>query len=270
MPERYGNGSSEKSIARFGNQIVSININLSGKTALITGATRGIGRAIADEFIEAGANVILTGTNQSEIDQLNSENENKAIKWLMADFSATKSIEYFLHELNNIDFIDICVNNAGINIIKPLNEVSHKEFEQLMSVNLSAPYRIVQCLIPNMKKQNYGRIVNIASIWSQISKSGRSLYITSKTGLVGFTRSIAAENSGDNILVNAVSPGFTLTELTKQSLTKNEMKELSRQIPMGRFAEPNEIAKTVLFLCSDLNTYITGQNITVDGGFTIV
>ena len=249
---------------------MSIPIDLSGKTALITGATRGIGRAIADVFNEAGANVLLTGTKQSEIDQLNSENEDQAIKWIMADFSTLDRINLFTNGLKNMKPIDICVNNAGINIIKPFDEVSHKEYEQLMSVNLSAPFSIVQSIIPNMKKQNYGRIVNIASIWSQISKSGRSLYTTSKTGLVGFTKAIAVEYAQSNILVNAVSPGFTLTELTKQSLTKNEMKELSGQIPMERFAEPNEIAKTVLFLCSDLNTYITGQNITADGGFTLV
>ena len=249
---------------------MSIPIDLSGKTALITGATRGIGRAIADVFNEAGANVLLTGTKQSEIDQLNSENEDQAIKWIMADFSTLDRINLFTNGLKYMNPIDICVNNAGINIIKPFDEVSHKEYEQLMSVNLSAPFSIVQSIIPNMKKQNYGRIVNIASIWSQISKSGRSLYTTSKTGLVGFTKAIAVEYAQSNILVNAVSPGFTLTELTKQSLTKNEMKELSGQIPMERFAEPNEIAKTVLFLCSDLNTYITGQNITADGGFTLV
>ena len=249
---------------------MSININLSEKTALITGATRGIGRAIADEFIEAGAKVILTGTSQSEIDQLNSENENKAIKWLMADFSTSDKIGFFIKKLENINSVDICVNNAGINIIKPFNEVSNEEYERLMSVNLSAPFSIVQCLISNMEKQNYGRIVNIASIWSEISKSGRSLYTSSKSGLVGFTRSLAVEYAAANILVNAVSPGFTRTELTKQSLSVDEMKSLSNEIPMGRFAEPNEIAKIVLFLCSDLNTYITGQNIVIDGGFTIV
>ena len=249
---------------------MSISIDLTGKIALITGATRGIGRAIADVFIEAGANIILTGTDQSEIDQLNTENEKKAIKWLMADFSTPDSIVSFINELKKMDSIDICVNSAGINIIKPFYEISNEEYQRLMSINLSAPFSIVQNLIPNMKKQNYGRIVNIASIWSQISKSGRTLYTTSKTGLVGFTRSMAVEHASSNILVNAVSPGFTLTELTKQSLSKDEMKELSRQIPMVRFAEPNEIAKTVLFLCSDLNTYITGQNITIDGGFTLV
>jgi 3-oxoacyl-[acyl-carrier protein] reductase len=249
---------------------VGISIDLSGKKALITGATRGIGKSIADEFIEAGAKVILTGTKQSEIDFLNSENENEDIKWIMADFSTSDKIGSFIKDLENIDTLDICVNNAGINIIKSLNEISHKQYEQLISVNLSAPFSIVQCLIPNMKKQNYGRIVNIASIWSQITKSGRSLYTTSKTGLVGFTRSMAVEYAADNILVNAVSPGFTLTELTKNSLSDHDIKSLSSQVPMGRFAEPHEIAKMVIFLCSDLNTYITGQNITIDGGFTIV
>ena len=249
---------------------MSINIDLSEKTALITGATRGIGKAIAVVFIEAGAKVILTGTKQSEIDQLNSENENYTVKWLMADFSTPDSIESFIDKLKKMDSVDICVNNVGINIIKSFDKVSKDEYERLMSVNLTAPFSIVQSLIPNMKKQCFGRIVNIASIWSQISKPGRLLYTTSKTGLVGFTRALAVEYAAANILVNTVSPGFTQTELTERSLSPGEMKELSGQIPIQRFAEPNEIAQTVLFLCSDLNTYITGQNIVVDGGFTIV
>jgi len=249
---------------------VSIRIDLSGKTALITGATRGIGRAISNKFIEAGANVILTGTSQIEIDQLSSENINKAIKWIMADFSTPNDILLFLDELSKMGIIDICINNAGVNIIKPLNEVKNEEYNRLMSINLSAPFSFVQNLIPNMLKQNFGRIVNIASIWSELSKSGRSLYTTSKTGLVGFTRSLSIEYGKNNILANSVSPGFTLTELTKQSLSDDQMALLSKEIPIGRFAEPSEIAKVVLFLCSDLNTYITGQNIIIDGGFTRV
>jgi 3-oxoacyl-[acyl-carrier protein] reductase len=249
---------------------MSLSIDLSTKTALITGATRGIGKAIADEFVKSGAKVLLTGTQKIEIDQLNSENDNQAVKWLLADFSTPDNIDSFIQELINIDSIDICVNNAGINIIKPFDKVSKDEYERLMSVNLTAPVRIVQSLIPKMKKQNFGKIVNIASIWSIISKTSRSLYTTSKTSLVGFTKAIAVEYASSNILINAVSPGFTLTELTKQSLSLDEITQLSEQIPIQRFAEPNEIAKTVLFLCSDLNTYITGQNITVDGGFTIV
>jgi len=249
---------------------MSIHIDLSGKTALITGATRGIGKAIADDFIKAGAKVILTGTKNSEIDLLNSENENEAIMWVKADFSSQYGIATFIDNLKSLGSIDICVNNAGINIIKPYTEYSSDEYQRLLCINLTAPFSIVQQLIPNMKKRGFGRIVNIASIWSQISKPGRSLYTTSKTGLIGLTRSMAVEFASANILVNAISPGFTKTELTEQSLSKNEMKQLSDQIPIRRFAEPHEIANTALFLCSDLNSYITGQNIAMDGGFTIV
>jgi len=247
-----------------------MNINLNGKTALITGATRGIGKAIADEFLRGGAQVVLTGTKPADIEQLVAANENPHIKWHVADFSTQEGIDLFINELKNINPIDICINNAGINIIKSFGEYSVAEYQRLLSINLKAPFMIVQHVIPGMKKRGYGRIVNIASIWSQITKPGRSLYTISKTGLVGFTRSMAIEYASSNILVNAVSPGFTMTELTEQSLSADEINDLSEQIPLGRFANPAEIAKTVLFLASKLNTYITGQNIIIDGGFTLV
>jgi len=249
---------------------MSVSIDLSGKTALITGATRGIGKAIADAFIDSDANLILTGTKPEEIEQLSAEEKNTKVQWLKADFSSPDEITSFIEQLKSTDAIDICVNNAGINIIKPYEEYSADEYQRLMSINLTAPFSLTQQLIPGMKKRGFGRIVNIASIWSEISKPGRSLYTTSKTGLVGLTRSLAVEHASSNILVNAVSPGFTRTELTEESLSTDEIKTLSEQIPVGRFAEPNEIAQTVLFLCSEMNTYITGQNIVVDGGFTIV
>lgn len=249
---------------------MSICIDLSNKIALITGATRGIGKSIADSFIEAGAKVFLTGTKRSEIDKLNSENENNELQWIEADFSSQHGIATFIENLKSIEPIDICVNNAGINIIKPYTEYSSDEYQRLLSINLTAPFSIVQDLIPNMKEKRFGRIINIASIWGQISKAKRSLYATSKTGLIGFTRGMAVEYASLNILVNSVSPGFTRTELTEQSLSSDEITQLSKQLPAERFAEPHEIAKVVLFLCSDLNTYITGQNIVVDGGFTIV
>lgn len=249
---------------------MSVSIDLSNKTVLITGATRGIGKAIAEAFLGAGAKVFLTGTKQYEIDQLNAKNKNSAIKWLAADFSKPEGIESFTEVLKKLDIIDICINNAGINIIKPFEDYSQEEYKRLLSINLTAPFMLVQQLVPGMKKQGFGRIVNIASIWSQIAKPGRSLYTISKTGLAGFTISMAVEYGSSNILVNTVSPGFTRTELTAQSLSADETKALSEQIPVQRFAVPHEIANTVLFLCSDLNTYITGQNIVVDGGFTLV
>ena len=249
---------------------MGVSIDLSGRKALITGATRGIGKAIAEDFLKAGAKVLLTGTSRTKIDDLAKNNANPMVKWLHADFDTRNGIDAFLDELNEVGVIDICVNNAGINIIKPFEDYSIAEYERLLSVNVTAPFLIVKFIISGMKDNSYGRIVNIASIWSEISKPGRSLYSTSKTGLVGFTRTISVEYAANNILVNAVSPGFTRTELTEKSLTGDEIEELSARIPMQRIAEPSEIAKTVLFLCSDLNTYITGQNIVIDGGFTIV
>ena len=250
--------------------VEQINISLAGRTAVITGATRGIGKSISEIFLIAGANLILTGTNQEEIDELNLNNENPLILWVKADFSTLGDIEKFSEQLKTYDSIDICVNNAGINIIKPNDVCSQTEYQQLININLTAPFQILQTLLPVMRNNGWGRIINIASIWSKISTPNRSMYSMSKAGLAGLTRSLAVEYGKSNILVNAISPGFTLTELTKHSLSVAEIKSLSEQIPLQRFANPIEIANAVLFLCSDLNTYITGQNIILDGGFSIV
>jgi len=247
-----------------------VKISLEGKNALITGATRGIGQAIANEFVESGAQVILTGTKPEQIQRLNQDNQNPNITWLAGDFSTLDGIESFLELLNSLEPIDICINNAGINIIKPIDQYSTEDYHRLMMINQAAPFFIIRKIIPEMALRGYGRIVNIASIWSQISKSGRSLYSTSKTSLIGLTRAMAVEFAPSGVLVNVLSPGFTSTELTKRSLNEVEMKMLEDQIPLKRFAQPADMAMIALFLCSEANKYITGQNIIADGGFTIV
>ena len=250
---------------------MSVAVDLAGKTTLITGATRGIGRSIAEAFHQAGSDLILTGTNLNELPQFRSEQYGSSqARWIEAEFSSINGIDSFVKKLGGLGQIDICINNAGINIIKPFPDYTNEEIDRLLNINLSAPLMVSRKVIPGMAGRAFGRIVNISSIWSEISKAGRSLYSTSKAGLVGLTRTLAIEYAGSNVLVNAVSPGFTRTELTTRSLTSTDIDEIKMKIPARRLAEPREIAYTVLFLCSDLNSYITGQNIIADGGFTIV
>jgi len=252
---------------------MSFEIDFSGKVVLITGATRGIGAALARDFCAAGADLILTGTNLQQINELNRNNADAGvtnIRYVQADFSDEISLQSFLDDIARCKRIDVCINNAGTNRIDFIDLTKIEDFELLTQVNLRAPFLISRQVSRLMKQANYGRIVNIASIWSVITKARRSIYSTTKFGLVGMTKAVAVDIAKYNILVNAVSPGFTMTELTKSTLSENEIQELSSQVPMQRFAQPEEISKVVLFLASDLNTYITGQNIVVDGGFVSV
>jgi len=250
-----------------------MNLDFTGQTVLITGATRGIGSAIASAFEASGASLLLTGTQQEEIHELNQrtkQHEKQNVRWLHADFSSAESTALFLDTISECPPIHVLINNAGTNRLNPIDEVSAEEFDVLMSINLRAPLLLCSSISRTMKQMRYGRIVNIASIWSINSRPGRVAYSAAKTGLIGMTRSAAVDLAPYGILVNALSPGFVNTELTNKTLSVEDRKRLANQVPLGRFAEPEEIARTVLFLSSDMNTYLTGQNIVVDGGFTCV
>ena len=208
-----------------------------------------------------------------QIDALNREAARDKGRWLKyhaVDFTKPDALQDFLHELGEYDRIDVCVNNAGINRNNYIDEVRVEDLQDMLAVNLQAPALITRAISPIMKRRHYGRIVNIASIWGVIGKEKRSVYSISKFGLRGLTTGSAIDLAPYNILVNTVSPGFVMTELTRRNLSEQEMEELARQVPMGRFAEPEEIAKAVLFLASSHNTYITAQNVVVDGGFVHV
>lgn len=253
---------------------MAINIDLSGKTALITGGTMGIGAAIATDMHKAGADLILTGVeDKSYIKKLNEDTKKKGINnihYIHVDFTKQNSIDNFFDFLDSQKKLEICVNNAGINRNNPIDKINIEDFDLLLDVNLKAPFLITRYISSRMKKANYGRIVNIASIWSIKSRYGRTAYTITKSGIIGLTKTSSIELAPYNILVNAVSPGFTMTELTMKTLPEKEFNELKAMVPAKRFAQPEEIAKLVLFLVSDLNTYITGQNIAIDGGFTNV
>ena len=227
---------------------------------LVTGGTRGIGEAAVQLFSKNGFEVTATGTSLSD-------KKREGISYLSCDFSDTKATERFAKEIANMGF-SVLINNAGINKIGPLSDYSLKDFEKIQRVNVTAPFLLCRAVLPGMQKRGFGRIVNITSIFGVVSKAERSAYSASKFALAGLSKALALEMARDNILVNCLAPGFVDTELTRKILGEEGMREMAVKVPMGRFARPEEIAKFIIFLTSEENTYMTGQNIIVDGGFT--
>ena len=247
-----------------------MKLDYSNKTVLITGGTRGIGSAMADAFEAAGANLILTGTKQKDTEVLNTKYSGSRREYFYLDFTNMTSIEDFLIRAKKVARIDVLINNAGINILDEFVYTKDVDFNKLVEVNLEGPYKISKVIAEKMTNNKYGRILNICSIWSKITRPKRALYTMTKNALHGLTQTMAVELSKYNIMVNSLSPGFTLTELTMRTNSQDEIKKIESQIPIGRMASPQEIANIALFLSSDLNTYLTGQNIVVDGGYVIV
>jgi NAD(P)-dependent dehydrogenase (short-subunit alcohol dehydrogenase family) len=217
------------------------------RTALITGASRGIGAAIAAQLANEGCQV-LTPTHTE------------------LDLASTVSIEAYLKSFSQP--VDILVNDAGINRISLLDDTKIQDVQDTLQINLLSAFRLIQALVPRMRQNRYGRIVNISSVWSIVARAGRTSYAMSKAALNGMTRSLAVELAQDNILVNAVAPGYVMTDLTRQNNSPAELEKICKAVPVQRLAEPVEIANVVAFLCSEKNTYLTGQTIVVDGGYT--
>ncbi len=242
------------------------------KIVLVTGGTRGIGKQIADDAHELGATVLITGTKQEEIERLNIDAAKKNLKkqFFCVDFSNRMSIEKFIKALEVFDRIDVLINNAGINRLNYIDDVLTEDWDDMIAVNLSAPFLLIRYISVKMKVNSYGKILNIASIFSKISKEKRSVYSATKFGIHGLTAGVANDLSKFNILVNTVSPGFVLTDLTRKNLSEKEREVLCSQIPIKRMAQPVDISSVVMFLASELNSYVTGQNIIVDGGFVNV
>lgn len=245
-----------------------MHISFSDKVVIITGGTRGIGAALVEAFQKSGASIIATGTKQQEADKLNNLLQKNNVNYYQLDFSSDESVQKFLEVVGNLGQIDVLINNAGVNKIDPIYEVAEKDWDWINAVNLRGPFLLTRTVSRKMRRQKYGRIINISSIFSVVSKEKRAAYSTTKWGLLGFTKAVALDLARFNIMVNAVSPGFVDTELTRRILGEKGIEELIKQIPQKRLAHSSEIAKVVLFLSSDQNTYITGQNIVVDGGFT--
>ena len=216
---------------------------------LVTGGSRGIGKATVDLYREKGYEVYAPTRKEM-------------------DLSSPQSVARFIESNMNEPFL-ILINNAGINHINRIEDMDDEDIDEMVQVNLRSPLKLIQGFTPVMKKNHFGRIVNIGSIWGVISKPGRTGYSMTKHGIHGLSKTLALELAKDGILINTVAPGQTLTELTKKNNSAKEIQKMAKDIPLGRLAAPEEIAKAIYFLGTEENTYITGQELVVDGGLTI-
>ena len=213
---------------------------------LITGASRGIGGAIAEELASAGYEIIAPSRS-------------------VLNLASPSSIDRYLSGLGPVDAL---VNNAGINLLNKIEDITESDWEQMIQVNLTAPRRLIQGVCPGMKKRRYGRIVNVSSVFSLVTKERRAAYSATKAALNGLTRTVAVELAPFGILVNALCPGYVATELTKKNNSPKDLEQIRKTIPAGRLAHPVEMARVVKFLVSPENSYLTGQTLVVDGGFS--
>jgi 3-oxoacyl-[acyl-carrier protein] reductase len=248
---------------------------LSGKTAIVTGAARGIGEAIALKFAEQGANVAFTYVSDSSAEKaaaLESKLQAlgvqaKSYQSNAADFAACETLVNDV--LATFGKVDICVNNAGISKDNLLLRMTPEQWDEVMTVNLKSVFNMTKQVIRPMMKAKQGSIINMSSIIGEMGNAGQSSYAASKAGIIGFTKSVAKELGSRNIRCNAIAPGFVETDMTSYLKDGEGADKYKAGIPLGRFASGEDIANVALFLASDMGNYITGQTISACGGLNI-
>ena len=241
-------------------------IDLKGKTAIVTGASRGIGKAIAEKLFEAGATVILIARNEEKLKQLSEKLNNSP--YFPLDITDRERVVQTFKEIQKNYTIDILVNNAGITRDNILMMMKEEEIDSVIDTNLKSVFFITKQVLRKMLKQRSGRIINITSVIGLMGNPGQSNYAASKAGIIGFTKSLAKEIGSRNITVNAIAPGFIETDMTKD-LPEENRKAMLETIPLKRTGTPEDIANAVLFLASDLASYITGTVLNVSGGMYV-
>lgn len=242
-------------------------ISLTGRVALVTGSTRGIGRAIAEGLVACGARVAVVGRDLATAEKV--AEELGEARGFACDVSDPASVTMLVQSVEDaFGQLDILVNNAGITKDNLMARMKDEDWDAVMATNLRSAFVATRAAQRGMMKRRWGRIINITSVVGLVGNKGQANYAASKAGLIGFTKAAAKELSSRNILVNAVAPGYIQTDMTAQ-LNEEARAALSSQIPLGRLGEPKDIAGAVAFLASDLAAYITGQVLVVDGGMVM-
>jgi NAD(P)-dependent dehydrogenase (short-subunit alcohol dehydrogenase family) len=246
---------------------------LDNRTAIITGGSKGLGQSMGEALASAGANVLLTSRNQSEVesaaDRISQEYGRKAIG-LKADVVDASEVQRTIDcAMDSFGKIDILINNAGINIRNPIEEMEQSEFEQVMATNVTGPWLMCRAVAPHMKRAEYGRVINVSSTLGEVALPGRTPYASSKGAIRMMTKVLAMEWAKHGITVNSLCPGPFLTPMNEPIADRPDTQELIiNSVPMNRWGKMHEIQGAAIFLASDASSYVTGASLFVDGGWT--
>lgn len=248
------------------------SISLKGHIAVVTGASKGLGRQMAEALAAAGAQVVLVARNESLLADVvqgirESGGEAEHVAADVTDETAGSEVEQAVQEFYGD--CDILINNAGINNRKPIEEMSLDEWNEMIAVNLTGSFIMSRTFIPGMKRKKWGRVINLTSIMSHVSLPNRTAYSTTKSGLLGFTKALALELAPHNITVNGISPGPFATEMNRPLIEDPEKnRQFLARLPVGRWGRVEEIGQLAVYLCSDGAGFLTGTDVVIDGGWT--
>jgi NAD(P)-dependent dehydrogenase (short-subunit alcohol dehydrogenase family) len=259
-------------VSQLGGKSMALDIfNLSGKVALVTGGSKGLGKAMARGLAEAGADILISSRHENELRPALEEilqGTGRRGRLVVADMSSrAEAVRLAKTALEQMGRIDILVNNAGTNSPQPIDQITDAEWDRVLEINLSSIMALTRALVPQMKARRWGRIVHISSVMAFISKAGRNIYSATKAGLVGMARASALDLGAHGITVNCIAPGPFLTDLPAGLLSEEEKREFARTTALGRWGDPRELVGPILLLASEAGSYITGETLVVDGGF---
>jgi NAD(P)-dependent dehydrogenase (short-subunit alcohol dehydrogenase family) len=245
--------------------------NLNGKVALVTGGSKGLGKAMARGLVEAGAEVVISSRHEDELRATLEEvlrGTDRRGRYVVADMSRRDDVNRLARTaLEQMGRVDILVNNAGTNIPQPIDQVRDEDWDRLLEINLSSVMALTRALVPQMRARRWGRVIHISSVMGFISKEGRNAYSATKSALFGLARASALELGKDGVTVNCIAPGAFVTDLPMRLLSDQEKQDFARNTALNRWGDPKELVGPILLLASDAGSYITAETLVVDGGW---